>query len=153
MPSSDGWKNLIPIKKGQLSHEEAAERGRKGGKACAAKKALISYVKNWGNSPAKQVDQRTLEELGFGPNAQKKATLIIPLLKNAHTGDVRSIKLIIELMQEDEKQKTEIKLLKEQIKTQQLEQEKLKQEIASYKALNGDDAGVEVVNDVPSTSD
>ncbi len=47
MPSSDGYKNLRPIKKGELSTQEAKKRGTKGGKASGKvrrEKKLMSQI-------------------------------------------------------------------------------------------------------------
>jgi len=47
MPSSDGYKNLRPIKKGELSTQEAKKRGTNGGKASGKvrrEKKLMSQI-------------------------------------------------------------------------------------------------------------
>lgn len=47
MPSSDGYKNLRPIRKGELSTKEAKKRGSKGGKASGKarrEKKLLSEI-------------------------------------------------------------------------------------------------------------
>lgn len=99
---ANGHKNLIPIKKGELSTEQAKQRGRKGGIA----------------SGKARREKRTMKELleialsieiknSKGEKATMKEASAIQLATKAAKGDLKAIDLMSKLLGE-QVQKTEI---------------------------------------------
>lgn len=132
--------NLRPIKKGELSKEEAKRRGAAGGKASGIKrkqyKTIAQVLKDYANFDVTEKEQKQLEALGF-TGEQKKLTLFaIPLLKKVLAGDTKALELLIQLLGQDKAKEQQIKKLK-------AETELLKAEVQKLRMMTGEDREVE----------
>lgn len=87
-------KNLRPIK---LSHEEAVENGRKGGKASVEarrkKKTMRELAQTMANAPVKQTRNRAvLEQLGLEEDEMVNSALVVAgVLKSAQSGNISAV--------------------------------------------------------------
>lgn len=127
--STNGIDNLIPL--ATRTTEERRELARKAGvasgQARARKKTLSKMLETWSTKEASDEDRARLQALGLdADDLINKATILVPLIENAKAGDVKSIRLLYELMGEDEKRQAEIRKLQAENKLLKLEQEQMK---------------------------
>lgn len=131
--SSNGIDNLIPTT--TRSKEEARELGRLGGiasgKARREKKTIAQMLKTWCDKAASDEDKERLLAIGLTEDLTNRAILLAPLLEKAKDGDSKSIRLLYELMGEDQKREQEIKKLKAENELLKLEQQRYKAEISA----------------------
>lgn len=133
MPKKGGVpKNLISNDK--RSPIEVRKNGEKGGKRSGevrrANKTLRQIVKDWADGVPTQDELSKLAEFGIADeNATRKATLLIPLLSNVASGNMRALNMLIELLGEDERKKQELAKLRAETKLIEAETDKLLREI------------------------
>lgn len=118
--------NLIP-QAHKITVEEASKGGKASGKVRARKKTIADYLKKWADLEVDDRQKATLRALGLDEEATNRTLLIIPLIKNASKGDVKSLQMIIELLGEDKKKEAEIKKLQAEIRKLREETAQLKQ--------------------------
>lgn len=128
--STNGIDNLIP--QSTRTKEQQREIARKGGiasgKARAAKKTIADMLKTWCEKPASEEDKERLQAIGLTETMTNRAILLAPLLEKAKDGDNKSIRLLYEIMGEDQKRQQEIKKL-------QAENELLRLQIEQAEAI------------------
>lgn len=104
--------------------------GKRSGEVRRANKTLRQIVKDWANGTPTQDELSKLAEFGItDENATRKATLLIPLLSNVASGNMRALNMLIELLGEDERKKQELAKLRAETKLVEAETEKLRREI------------------------
>lgn len=130
--STNGTKNLIPMSTRSKDEVKAiaAKGGQNSGKTRRAQKTISEMLKLWCEKPANEDDKARLQEIGLSEELTNKAMLIAPLLENAKGGDVKSIRLLYELIGEDKKREQEIKKLQAENELLKLEQEQLKAQMS-----------------------
>ena len=94
-------KNLKPIKKGQLSKEEAKKRGKKGGIKSGIKRKEIKSMK--------EMLDYLLSEDSTGENITNLEAIMTATLKKALKGDIKAIQFIRDTIGEMPINRQEIK--------------------------------------------
>lgn len=138
--------NLRPIHKGDLTIEECRERARNGGKKSVevrrAKKTMAEMLQSWADCKLQNKGEISkLKEMGFDVDESitNKMSLLIPLLDNVKKkGDMKSMQMIVEMLNEDKKKEAEIRKLEAEI-------EKLKKETSGEIT----DTKITIINDIP----
>lgn len=140
--------NLKPIKKGQLTKEEAKERAKNGGKKSVevrrAKKTLMQIFQAWADSETSETNKEILKTLKIDDKSNR-ATMLIPIINGIKAGNVKIMEMAFGLLNEDKRKDKEIEKLDAEIKKIKLENERLRKEI------NGDieTSQIIIMNDIP----
>lgn len=106
-----GIKNLRPCEY-KFTDEDRAKAAASRKANYERRKTLGEIMAAWGNSEANEESKKKFKALGLDDVTINKALLLIPLLKNATQGDVKSIELIIKLMGDDMKYIAEVEKLR-----------------------------------------
>lgn len=127
--------NLVNI---YLTHEQAVENGRKGGKASVEakrqKKTLAETLNKFLQMQPTGKSKAQLEQLGLQDNEiTNQALFAISVFKNGCSGNNKAMEMIAEIIDGNKKKELEIKRQKQEIERLKLEQEKLKRELGQGK--------------------
>ena len=108
--------NLRPIKKGELSKEEAKARGSKGGKArvesIRRKKKLRELCEIFGELPVySDKAKNMMEQMGISPeDMTNKMAAVVGVFKKAAAGDVQAFNAIRDITGEKPKDEIDSKV-------------------------------------------
>lgn len=147
--------NLKPIRKGQLSKEESRERssngGKKSGEVRRAKKTMAQIFQAWAEADTTVNNQELLKTLHIDDKSNK-ASIIIPIINGIRKGDMKSLQMARDLLNEDKRKDKEIEKLEAEIQRTKLDNERIKLENEKLrKELKGEiqTNQIVIVNDVP----
>lgn len=131
MPKRQGLQNLRNL---ELSHEQAVENGRKGGKASVEakrkKKSLTEVMQKFLELKPVGKSKTQLEQLGLQDDEiNNMALFMVSVFKNGCSGNNKAMEMIAEIIDGNKKRELENERLKAEIKRLELEQEKLKKEL------------------------
>lgn len=116
MKKEKGIANLKPIKKGELSSEEAKARGSKGGiasvEARKKKKKLRELCEMFGELPVySDKAKNMMEQMGISPeDMTNKMAAVIGVFKKAAAGDVQAFNAIRDITGEKPKDEVDSKV-------------------------------------------
>lgn len=116
MKKEKGIANLKPIKKGELSSEEAKARGSKGGiasvEARKKKKKLRELCEMFGELPVySDKVKNMMEQMGISPeDMTNKMAAVIGVFKKAAAGDVQAFNAIRDITGEKPKDEVDSKV-------------------------------------------
>ena len=142
--------NLKPIKKGDLTKEQTKERGRNGGlksvEVRRSKKTFAQIFQAWADAETEDKNKYQLKQLGItDEKVTNKMMILVPLLKNITKGDIRSIQMALELLEEDKTKEKELQKLQAEIDKLKLEKQRLQKEIDG----EIETSKILIVNDIP----
>ena len=147
--------NLKPIRKGQLTKEEARERAKNGGKKSVevrrAKKTMAQIFQTWAEADTTVNNQELLKTLHIDDKSNK-ASIIIPIINGIRKGDIKSLQMARDLLNEDKRKDKEIEKLEAEIERVKLDNERIKLENEKLrKEINGEISTnqIVIVNDIP----
>lgn len=127
----NGNANLKPH---QLTKEDRVKGAQKTAEVKKNKKTVAEFLRVWADGDLSEKEKNILQDAGFGEDLNRRCLLLMPLLTNIKKGDIRSLGIALELLQEDRKKEKEIEKLKEEIALLKLQQETEKQKV-SYSDL------------------
>lgn len=116
MKKEKGIANLKPIKKGELSSEEAKARGSKGGVASVEarkkKKKLRELCEMFGELPVYSDKAKSvMEQMGISPeDMTNKMAAVVGVFKKAAAGDVQAFNAIRDITGEKPKDEVDSKV-------------------------------------------
>lgn len=116
MKKEKGIANLKPIKKGELSSEEAKARGSKGGVASVEarkkKKKLRELCEMFGELPVYSDKAKiVMEQMGISPeDMTNKMAAVVGVFKKAAAGDVQAFNAIRDITGEKPKDEVDSKV-------------------------------------------
>lgn len=116
MKKEKGIANLKPIKKGELSSEEAKARGSKGGiasvEARKKKKKLRELCEMFGELPVySDKVKNVMEQMGISPeDMTNKMAAVVGVFKKAAAGDVQAFNAIRDITGEKPKDEVDSKV-------------------------------------------
>ena len=122
------------LKQHQLTKEDRVRGAKKTAEVKKNKKTVAEFLRVWADGDLSEKEKNILQDAGFGEDLNRRCLLLMPLLTNIKKGDIRSLGMALELLQEDRKKEKEIEKLKEEIALLKLQQETEKQK-ASYSDL------------------
>lgn len=147
--------NLKPIRKGQLSKEESRERssngGKKSGEVRREKKTMAQIFQAWAETDTTINNQELLKTLHIDDKSNK-ASIIIPIINGIRKGDMKSLQMARDLLNEDKRKDKEIEKLEAEIERVKLDNERIKLENEKLrKEINGEISTnqIVIVNDIP----
>lgn len=135
-----------------INTEQAREMAKISAEKRKENKTIADIITAWANKPLTNENKEKLKQAGFPSALTNKALLVMPLINNAFKGDVKSIQMAMELLNEDKERETRIKKLEAEIKQKEVEVERVKLEMEKLKKeINGElvDSQVIILNDVP----
>ena len=112
----------------KLTDENRRKGGLKSVEVRRNKKTVAELLKAWADNPVSKEDEVKLKELGLGKDLNNRVLLVLPLIENVKKGDVRSLQMALELINEDKKKDLELKKLNEEIAFLKAQKEKLEAE-------------------------
>lgn len=123
-----------PQPKENLTHKLTKEEMSKGGKRSAEvqkqKRTIAEFFKIWADAEVKSQTADDLKNIGITGELNNRALFILPLIKNIKKGDIKSLQLAVELLNEDKEKEAKIAKLNAEIEVLKLEAERLSQENA-----------------------
>ena len=112
----------------KLTYENRVNGAMKSAETRRNKKTVAELLKTWADNPVSKEDELKLKELGLGKDLNNRVLLVLPLIENVKKGDVRSLQMALELINEDKKKDLELKKLNEEIALLKAQKEKLEAE-------------------------
>lgn len=113
-----------------LTKEEMARGGRKSAEVQKRKRSIAEFFKIWADTEVKGQTADDLKNIGIMGELNNRALFILPLIKNIKKGDIKSLQLAVELLNEDKEKEAKIAKLNAEIEVLKLEAERLSQENA-----------------------
>lgn len=129
------------LKNGNARHPLTVEDQRKGAansvRKKREKKTISEILKKWADGEIKKREEfgKALEEAGISGDLTNKSLLALSIINNVKSGDLKSVKYAVQLLNEDKRFELENEKLREEIEFLKIRQEELKSQLSLMQSL------------------
>ena len=129
------------LKNGNARHPLTVEDQRKGAlissRTRKEKKTISDILKKWADGEIKKREEfgKALEEAGISGDLTNKSLLALSIINNVKSGDLKSVKYAVQLLNEDKRYELENEKLREEIEFLKIRQEELKSQLSLMQSL------------------
>lgn len=129
------------IKNGVTRHKLTPEENKKGAansiRKKREKKTISEILKKWADGEIKKREEfgKALEEAGISGDLTNKSLLALSIINNVKSGDLKSVKYAVQLLNEDKRFELENEKLREEIEFLKIRQEELKSQLSLMQSL------------------